>query len=119
MNVMEAFEKDAAASLRSKIIEAILATDMSHHFELVEKFSARVSACQSHPLLADFKDALERDKAVASRPDRRMLLQGFTHMSDLGHCCRPWDVHKLSSWPSRRSSSSRAIRSAIWGCPSC
>lgn len=95
MNVIANFDKDSSASLRSKIIEAVLATDMSHHFELVEKFSARLSRMSENPLAPGSTEA-DKQGGRASRADRRMLLQGYIHMSDLGHCCRPWDVHKYA-----------------------
>jgi hypothetical protein len=76
--------------LRDKIIQAILSTDMAHHFEHVDRFSARVA--DSNPWKEDTKHC--REKQQASKSDRRMLLQSFVQMADLGHNCRPWDVHK-------------------------
>merc|ERR1719382_1363488 len=92
MNVLECMQSDSATTLRSKIIEAILATDMSHHFELVEKLSARVSQSSDQPLVTEFEADMK--KREASRVDRRMLLQCCVHVFDLGHTCRPWRVHK-------------------------
>ncbi|CAK0789133.1 unnamed protein product [Prorocentrum cordatum] len=92
MNVLESIESDAATTLRSKIIEAILATDMSHHFELVEKLSARVLRSSDQPLATEFETDMKMREA--SRVDRRMLLQCCVHVFDLGHTCRPWRVHR-------------------------
>jgi hypothetical protein len=79
-------------TFRSKVIENILATDMSHHFELVDKFNERVANKQDIPFGKNTKD--DRDKQKETKSDRRMLMQAFTHMADLSHCTRPWDVHK-------------------------
>jgi len=76
--------------LRDKIIQAILSTDMAHHFEHVDRFSARVA--DSNPWKTETKHC--REMQQASKSDRRMLLQSFVQMADLGHNCRPWDVHK-------------------------
>lgn len=80
------------SNIRQKVIDSILATDMAHHFEFVDRFSARVCATEADPFQVDTKN--DRGRQKASKGDRRMLLQAFTHMADLGHCCRPWDVHK-------------------------
>jgi hypothetical protein len=77
---------------RKKTIDAILATDMAHHFELVDRFSARVAGISDNPFQTGTKD--NKDSANASKEDRRMLIQAFVHMGDVGHCCRPWDIHR-------------------------
>jgi len=91
LNFLADQPKPQYANLREKVIDAILATDMAHHFEFVDRFTARVSA-QEMPFQEDTKD--DRSRQKTSKGDRRMLLQAFTHMADLGHCCRPWKVHK-------------------------
>merc|ERR1712048_972609 len=78
--------------IREKVIDAILATDMAKHGEFIDRFSARVSKQKDNPFATDTKDDRERQKA--SKADRRMLLQAFSHMADLGHTCRPWHIHK-------------------------
>lgn len=76
--------------LREKIIQVILSTDMAHHFEHVDRFSARVA--ESDPWATDTKHS--REKQQASKTDRRMLMQCFVQMADLGHNARTWDVHR-------------------------
>lgn len=90
--VFEKFSKYDQDNVRDKIITAILATDMTHHFDLVDRFTARVNKGKSDPFHVETKDC--RDKQKESKVDRRMLLQAFIHMADLGHCARPWEVHK-------------------------
>jgi len=79
-------------NVRSKIVVSILATDMSKHLEFVDRFTARVSKQEDDPFHTETKDNRERQKQ--SKADRRMLLQAFIHMADLGHCCRDWSIHK-------------------------
>jgi len=91
---------DANKAVRSKVIDAILATDMGHHFEIVDKLIARVSKKGDFPVTKTFSTVEHVDSTKdevskrSNKDDRRMLLQVFMHTSDLGHCCRPWDVHK-------------------------
>jgi len=92
MNFLEHLAEHDAKVFRSKVIDGILATDMAHHFELVDRFSARLMTIDDNPFVKDTKDSREKQKA--SQEDRRMLIQMFIHMADLGNCCRPWDVHK-------------------------
>lgn len=79
-NVMETLTSDVFTHVRSRIIDAILATDMKEHYQLVEKL----------------QDATAReDTTHDEKEDRRLLVKAFTHMADLGHNARPWRYHKL------------------------
>jgi len=90
LDFLSSADKHTRTLLREKVIQAILSTDMAHHFEHVDRFSARVA--DSNPWETETKHCRERQQA--SKSDRRMLLQSFVQMADLGHNCRPWDVHK-------------------------
>lgn len=90
LNFLESMSQEDYKAFRSHVIECILATDMAHHFALVDRFSARVCSKEGPFKLDEGKD----DKAMASKEDQLMLMQAITHMADLGHCCRPWNVHK-------------------------
>lgn len=90
--VFDKLSKHDWANVREKVIVAILATDMAHHFDLVDRFAARVAQNENEPFHYDTSD--NRDRQQQSKADRRMLLQAFIHTADLGHCARPWDVHK-------------------------
>lgn len=85
-------KKDDFNTFRSKMIDNILATDMSHHFDLVDKFTERV-ANEDAPFIKNTKNCREAQKD--SKGDRRMLMQAFTHMADLSHCARPWVIHRV------------------------
>jgi len=93
---MEVFAQKHYDKFRAKVIEAILATDMAHHFELVDRFSTRVSKKDDNPFFTRFEepDAENVEMQKATKADRMMLIQAFVHMADLGHCARPWDIHK-------------------------
>mmetsp|Transcript_64897 Transcript_64897/g.201017 ORF Transcript_64897/g.201017 Transcript_64897/m.201017 type:complete len:504 (+) Transcript_64897:160-1671(+) len=82
-------------TFRTKVINAILATDMGIHFDLVDKLTARMNEARKDEhasFLTNTKACKERQQA--SKSDRRMLLQIFMHQADLGHTCRAWDIHK-------------------------
>jgi len=92
-NFLSGMKEESFKTFRAKVIENILATDMSHHFDLVDKFNARVEHQKDTPFVKGSRD--DRDKQLETKEDRRLLMQAFTHMADLGHCTRPWDVHKV------------------------
>lgn len=79
-NILEPLSSDAFTHVRSRVIDAILATDMKEHYQLVEKL----------------QEATTREEMLAhdEKEDRRLLLKVFTHMADLGHNSRPWRYHK-------------------------
>jgi len=98
MNYMANASAKDYQSFREKVIDCILATDMGRHFELVDRFTARVSTMDDDPFDKMTKmdtEAASKEGARSSRDDRRMLLTGFMHMADLGHTCRPWDIHRI------------------------
>jgi len=78
-NVLENMSAEAATHIRSRVIDAILATDMKDHYSLVE-------------LLGPASE--QEDDRQEEKEDRRLLIKGFTHMADLAQCCRPWRYHK-------------------------
>merc|ERR1719310_494805 len=92
-NFLEHFKDSDYRNIRQKIIDAILATDNKHHFELVDRFKTRVSKVESHaaPFTQNTKE--DREKQKASKEDRRLLLQAWIHMSDISGCMRPWSNH--------------------------
>jgi len=94
-NFLSALSAHDFKNFRTKVIDAILATDMCIHFELVDKLTARLSKAKEDKdatFITNTKGNKERQQA--SKADRRMLLQIFMHTADLGHTCRPWAVHK-------------------------
>eukprot|EP00928_Gymnodinium_smaydae_P015632 TRINITY_DN15793_c0_g1_i2.p1 TRINITY_DN15793_c0_g1~~TRINITY_DN15793_c0_g1_i2.p1 ORF type:complete len:561 (+),score=66.98 TRINITY_DN15793_c0_g1_i2:92-1774(+) len=79
-NFFENAEPSDFALVRTKMIEAILATDLSTHFDLMDKLD--------HVLLTVKDDSIER-AADASK----VVISAFMHLADLGHTMRPWDKH--------------------------
>lgn len=90
-NFLELFAFDDFANVRAKIIEAILATDPTHHFPFVEKLSARLGKGP----IRKYSEVLQNDEwKSANKSDRTLLLQGFVHLWDVGNGFRPWDTYK-------------------------
>lgn len=89
LDFLQSMSNDNKKSFRGKVIDAILATDMSHHFEMVDRFTVRVSQAKQDTPFVVGCEKVEREAA-----DSRMLLQAFMHMSDIGHCCRPFAIHQ-------------------------
>merc|ERR1719189_2848784 len=77
---------------RSKVISAILATDMGQHMAFVDRFTARVNQIKESPFMEETKD--DQLKKSASKTDRRLLLEAFLHTADLGHNFRSFDISK-------------------------
>jgi len=71
--------REERSGLRSQIIEYILSTDMSEHFEVISKFRMRREA-------ADF--------AASNEPDRRFVARLCMKAGDISHSALPWDVHE-------------------------
>ncbi|CBZ53684.1 hypothetical protein NCLIV_034660 [Neospora caninum Liverpool] len=71
--------------IRKKVIELILSTDMSHHFE----FATRIAARRENP---DF-NFREREE------DRALVLSLAIKVADLGHCAVDWEAH--AAWSAR------------------
>lgn len=79
-NVLEPLSAEGFAHVRMRVIDAILATDNTEHYRLVEK-------------LQEVSTALPEELG-ASADNRRLLAKAFTHMADLGQNCRHWAYHK-------------------------
>mmetsp|Transcript_29132 Transcript_29132/g.65986 ORF Transcript_29132/g.65986 Transcript_29132/m.65986 type:complete len:447 (+) Transcript_29132:43-1383(+) len=79
--------------VREKIIRMVLATDMNHHFSMVEQLQSRVGDFRSgNAFLTDTKH--DREKQKSSKNDRRLLMEALLHFGDLNNCHRPWRVYK-------------------------
>lgn len=78
-NMLRNLPKESALTVRSLIIEMILATDMAKHFDLVGKFKAKL-ACANF----SFK-----------HPDQRLeVLKIFTKASDVAHAAKTIELHQ-------------------------
>lgn len=123
LNFLTSMGKDNFKNFRAKVVDAILATDMAHHFELVDRFAVKASRHKetlgrdsqkpNTTFMQDCKvtfmqdrqvsevDKAEQDKLAKVKADQeaddvRLLLQAFMHTADLGHCARPFEVHQWS-----------------------
>jgi len=96
MNFLEHLKKHDFAKIRAKIIAAILATDMTNHFTLVDKLASRVAEQDENPIVQDSSKENEKKVFKKSVDDRRILVEAFVHMADLGNSLRPWDVCKAA-----------------------
>eukprot|EP00928_Gymnodinium_smaydae_P096773 TRINITY_DN8615_c0_g1_i1.p1 TRINITY_DN8615_c0_g1~~TRINITY_DN8615_c0_g1_i1.p1 ORF type:complete len:601 (-),score=110.48 TRINITY_DN8615_c0_g1_i1:1196-2998(-) len=94
-------------NLRAKIVDCILATDMASHFELVDKFEVLSEqlhrektvqpAASAQSIMGGTMcktESLGNEGQHRGKAERKLLLQAFVHMADMGHCCRPWDFHR-------------------------
>ena len=78
-NVFENTEESMYWALRSQIIELILATDMSKHFELLGKIKAKIITTPSRPV---------------DTPDHRIeVLKIAMKAADVGHAAKAMDLH--------------------------
>mmetsp|Transcript_40024 Transcript_40024/g.51577 ORF Transcript_40024/g.51577 Transcript_40024/m.51577 type:complete len:878 (+) Transcript_40024:28-2661(+) len=83
-NILSGVEKDIAKSFRSSFIKVILATDLAHAFQYINKF----------------KSALEKEDKQAGtgfskdNSDSQILLMQFAiKCADICHPARPWELH--------------------------
>eukprot|EP00928_Gymnodinium_smaydae_P006601 TRINITY_DN12341_c0_g1_i1.p1 TRINITY_DN12341_c0_g1~~TRINITY_DN12341_c0_g1_i1.p1 ORF type:complete len:483 (+),score=71.70 TRINITY_DN12341_c0_g1_i1:53-1501(+) len=93
-NFLDALNGEDYENVRSKIVDAILETDPSHHFEFVQKLDSRLQRTDMDPLLRHDEVTKDKDEQAMNKKDRRLLLQGFVHLADIGNAFRPWDVYK-------------------------
>jgi len=74
---------------RSMLIQMVLATDMSRHFELLSQFNTKVASSLD---LAGLKTS-EKWKLMTDE-QRFLTLQISMKVADLGHCALPLELHK-------------------------
>jgi len=84
VNMLGALKRQDRVQVRAQIVECILSTDMSEHFQAISKFRVRLDS-------PDF---------AMDRPiDRRLLAKMVIKGGDIGHSALPWDLHLL--WAQR------------------
>lgn len=84
-NLMANLTNDQQKANRGRIVNIILATDMSKHFDVTNKFKLKVEAGQ-------FGE--KGEDGIASAEDRDILLDLLMHASDLSNPVRPFPVAK-------------------------
>lgn len=89
-NFLESLPAADFANMRMKIIDSILETDATLHFDYVAKLESRAQHIGKYVSGAS-KDPEQGKQATA---DRRLLVKGVVHMADIGNGFRTWDVYK-------------------------
>lgn len=79
-NVLGDLIDDERNAIRHVMIESILATDMTKHFEIIGKWNAKLEA-------KNFNFDVMEDKSLA--------LCVIIKMADIGHTSKPLELHKL------------------------
>lgn len=78
LNALAGVSREDRSDLRSQIIEYILATDMSEHFEVISKFRVKLES---------------PDFSVETDADRRFAARMIIKSGDIGHSSLPWKLH--------------------------
>jgi len=86
LNILKELEVEEFRLLRGLVIDMVLATDMSGHFEQLKQMKLLVSAQHGMSQLSD-------------NDHRSKVLCLLLHMADISHPCKPWVLHH--QWTSR------------------
>ena len=84
-NLMQNLTADQQKANRTRVVNIILATDMTKHFDVTNKFKLKVEAGQ-------FGE--KGEDGAASAEDRDILLDLLMHASDLSNPVRPFPIAK-------------------------
>jgi len=102
--------EDTKRLLRATVIDLVLSTDMSRHFDIVTMVKAKMGALISsaeekrgkqflHPVPSGLADQPEAKPGVAIKDltsdQLRLIFQFALKVSDIGHCMLPLDQHKF------------------------
>mmetsp|Transcript_91363 Transcript_91363/g.258048 ORF Transcript_91363/g.258048 Transcript_91363/m.258048 type:complete len:892 (-) Transcript_91363:132-2807(-) len=79
-NILRDCSQERRRSFRDHVIDLILATDMTSHFDFLGRFRIRASS-------ADFAPE-------ANAKDRQLVTQCYVKAADLGHAALPWEMHE-------------------------
>ncbi|EGG23932.1 cAMP phosphodiesterase [Cavenderia fasciculata] len=77
-NILEGLNEDQYKELRRSVIQLILATDMSFHFEYINKFQHHLN-----------NQPFDRNK----KEDRQMILNFLIKCGDISNVARPWHLN--------------------------
>mmetsp|Transcript_19716 Transcript_19716/g.47074 ORF Transcript_19716/g.47074 Transcript_19716/m.47074 type:complete len:551 (+) Transcript_19716:188-1840(+) len=81
-------DRDFSLSVRKHVIQLVLATDMSRHFDIVAQFKALILQND------DLAKAPGRKWDIMNSKQKLITLQMALKVSDIGHCCLPWEQHQ-------------------------
>eukprot|EP00191_Tetraselmis_sp_GSL018_P014403 CAMPEP_0177581340 /NCGR_PEP_ID=MMETSP0419_2-20121207/2092_1 /TAXON_ID=582737 /ORGANISM="Tetraselmis sp., Strain GSL018" /LENGTH=857 /DNA_ID=CAMNT_0019070369 /DNA_START=363 /DNA_END=2936 /DNA_ORIENTATION=+ len=87
---IEARSRKLRHTFRKTVIQTVLATDMSRHFDVLEHFKANVV---SDKKLQD-KEGGAAKWAAMTEYQQSLTLQVAMKVSDIGHCALPFSQHK-------------------------
>uniref|UniRef100_A0A7S1X2V9 PDEase domain-containing protein n=1 Tax=Tetraselmis chuii TaxID=63592 RepID=A0A7S1X2V9_9CHLO len=76
---------------RGAVIQIVLATDMSRHFELLSQFETQI--VQNRDLKG--RGGASSMWAAMNDAQRMLVLQIAMKVADIGHCALPMDVHRV------------------------
>lgn len=101
IGLFSSMPKKIAKQTRLEIIDLVLATDMSSHFDLVSSFGAIVAAKHAESVISHFEQVDSDDSEVPSSQSlftekyetRMLVLKIAIKLSDLGHCFLSWEEH--------------------------
>eukprot|EP01052_Picozoa_sp_SAG31_P040910 SAG31_NODE_6053_length_2190_cov_3.450024_4_plen_187_part_00 len=91
LDMLAGLTDEQKCEIRKKMISLFLATDMTQHFEIFNKFKTRVEAEQFFVAPAD-----AAADAGPSNEDRQLLMDVLLHAADLSNPARPFEL--ASKW---------------------
>mmetsp|Transcript_7379 Transcript_7379/g.20836 ORF Transcript_7379/g.20836 Transcript_7379/m.20836 type:complete len:1000 (-) Transcript_7379:364-3363(-) len=88
LNFIENWKDKHKKLFRNIVIQTVLATDMTRHFDIVSQFTAKVVEREQYNGLSSAQKWLAMDTST-----RILTLQMTMKVADLGHCALPWPQH--------------------------
>jgi len=79
-NILSACSRENRRQFREHVVDLILATDMTSHFEFLGKFRVRAQCSEFCPQV--------------NMEDRRLVMRCYLKAADLGHAALPWEMHE-------------------------
>jgi len=97
-NILSGLDKAQFKIARDMITSSILATDMTCHFQLIEKFNRMIEedseALSSAILTISSPEAPSHPSELISPANRKLIANVLLHAMDLGNSCTPWAIAK-------------------------
>eukprot|EP00127_Corallochytrium_limacisporum_P000539 Clim_evm4s17 gene=Clim_evmTU4s17 len=90
LRIFNTFKNKEFQNARKKIISAILATDNSNHFTLMDSLNVRLSSVEEQPFVTNVRES--KETMNKSRTDRQLLIQILLHGADISNVGRPLDL---------------------------
>lgn len=84
--------KNEFSLLRKRVIECVLATDMSQHSKLYATIKARLSLYEEANKDFDLNYLIDNHKNLNLFEIQQDFMNYSLHASDISHACKPWDL---------------------------